>query len=311
MNSKYAAMHEDYRKVPSFNIRFNRLTMGFVNTLMKLDVLLRCRKPSPGIRRDVRKVTSAEGNTFTVTVMTPLVIKSPAPAVLYYHGGAFAMTYASMHIQMCERYALEAGCVVVFVDYRLALRHPFPAGFDDCYAALQWTIDNAASLGVDTQRIAVMGDSAGGALAAGVAQKACDNGISLCAQVLVYPVLDSECKTQSATEFFDAPLWNGVGNRRMWEMYLKNSNGKAPDYAAPGLRKNLAGLPRCYIDTAEFDPLRDEGIAYAQALQAQGVTVQLNQTQGTIHGYELAMHNVQTQASINGRIAFLRASFGV
>jgi len=228
---------------------------------------------------------------------------------LYYHGGAFAITHASMHIKMCERYAREAGCVVVFVDYRLAPQHPFPVGFNDCYAALQWTIGNAASLGVDTKRIAVMGDSAGGALAAGVAQKAFDNGITLCAQVLVYPVLDSECKTVSATEFLDTPLWNSGGNRRMWAMYLKSSGGKAPEYAAPGLRTKLAGLPRCYVDTAEFDPLRDEGIAYAQALTAQGVLVTLNQTRGTIHGYEMSPKNPQTLASMAGRIEFMRESF--
>lgn len=308
MSSNYP-VHDDYRKVPSFDIKFNTPTLTFINTLMKLDVFFRCRKPAPGIRRDVRAITTAEGNTFKITVITPQSAQAPLPVLLYYHGGAFAITHASMHVKFCERYALEAGCVVVFVDYRLAPKHPFPAGFDDCYAALQWTLNNTSALGADLTRIAVMGDSAGGALAAGVAQKAHDNGITLCAQVLVYPVLDCECKTKSAKEFVDTPLWNSAGNCRMWKMYLQGATVTPPPYAAPGLRNDLQGLPRCYIDTAEFDPLRDEGIAYAFALRSQGVDVKLHQTQGTIHGYEMALKNPQTQEALKQRVDFLRACF--
>lgn len=308
MNSKYA-LHDDYRKKPGFNFVFSRPLMACMNAALKLENFFRCRKPAPGLRRETQHLTTAGGNTLDIILMTPEALGTPSPALVFYHGGAFALGYASAHVRQCERYALEAGCRVVLVDYRLVPRHPFPAGFDDCYATLQWTLDNAARLGIDPARIAVMGDSAGAALAAGVAQKAFDNGVSLCAQLLVYPVLDSECKTRSATEFIDTPMWNAVSNRRMWAVYLKNSNGKAPPYAAPGLRTALAGLPRCYLETAEFDPLHDEGVAYAGALTAQGVPVALYQTRGTIHGYDLAAQNPETKASMPRRIAYLREVF--
>jgi len=308
MDNKYA-LHDDYRKTPSFNANFGRLQMGVFNRLIKLECFLRCRKPIAGVTRKVCSVPAFDGHKLNALVIAPVDCVKPAPVLVYYHGGAFAMTYASLHIRACEHYAKEAGCVVVMVRYRLTPAYPFPYGFNDCFSTLQWVIANAATLGVDPQRIVVGGDSAGGAMAAGIAQKAHDQNIPLRAQLLIYPVLDSDCKTQSATDFFDTPLWNAIGNRRMWRVYLKDSNGKPPEYASPAQRKNLTGLVPAYIDTAEFDPLHDEDIAYAQALQAQGVSVTLNETHGTIHGFEMAPKNVETLRAMKARVEFLREQF--
>lgn len=307
MNNKYA-LHDDYRKVPSFNFDYGHLQMGFFNSLLKLD-RLRCRKPAPDMMRETRSFAGFDGHMLNALVIAPANLVKPAPVLLYYHGGAFSMTYAAGHVQMCERYAREAGCVAVLVDYRLMPKYLFPYGFNDCFSTLQWVIENAATLGVDPQRIAVMGDSAGGAMAAGVAQKAFDQNIRLRAQLLVYSVLDCDCKTPSATDFTDVPMWTAISNSRMWQLYLKDFKGIPPKYASPTQRKNLAGLAPAYIDTAEFDPLRDEGITYAQALQAHGVPVKLNATRGTIHGYELAQKNAETIRSLEGRVGFLRERF--
>jgi acetyl esterase/lipase len=309
MNHKYA-LHEDYRKVPVFNFRFNPLLMSFANGTLMLERFFNCRKPTTGTTRETRQVTSFDGKAVPAIIIRPDNLVKPAPLLLYYHGGAFALGYASGHVQMCERYALEAGCMVVMIDYRLAPRYPFPYGFNDCYATLEWSIANAASLGIDTSRIVVMGDSAGGAMAAGVAQKAFDKNITLRAQVLIYPVLDSDCKTPSATDFTDVPLWNANSNRRMWEMYLRDTQGKAPEYAAPGHRKNLAQLVPAYVETAEFDPLRDEGNTYALALQEQGVPVKHIPTRGTIHGFEMAGNNAEVVKAMSERISYLKQSFG-
>ena len=176
----------------------------------------------------------------------------------------------------------------MFVEYRLAPKHPFPNGFDDCYEALQWTYDNAELLNINKEKIAVGGDSAGGAMAVSVAQSARDeNTIHLCGQLLVYPVVDKDCKTNSVTHYIDTPLWNGKSNRIMWAMYLKSFPGKeTPEYAPP-IHGTLTQLPTIYIETAEFDPLHDEGKNYAQQLQISGTDVTLNETLGTIHGYDL------------------------
>ena len=173
MSKKYN-IHPDFARFPVFSFRFNSVIVATLNLLIRTTRWL--GKRSYSLDTQYHTLVSADGGSFDIMVMKPYGLRSPAPALLYYHGGAFAMTYASNHLQSCERYANEAGCVVILVAYRLAPRHPFPCAFDDCYAALQWAVAGCDSLGLDRHRIAVGGDSAGGALAAGVAQRARDPG---------------------------------------------------------------------------------------------------------------------------------------
>lgn len=308
MKSRHA-IHPDYGRIPVLNLKFSAPLIWLINTILKLERFFKNARPAAGVERKIIKIASGEGPAMKAVVSRPINAAANLPILLYCHGGGFILTYSALHMKLCERYALEAACIVVMVDYRLGPAHLFPKGFNDCYAALEWCRSNAAKLGGDTNRVAVMGDSAGATLAAGVTQKALDQQIALRAQLLVYPALDSECKTFSATDFTDVPLVNADAIQRIWALYLKDCGGVPPTYAAPGHRKNLRGLPRTLIDTAEFDPLRDEGIAYAKALEAQGVDVTLNQTQGTIHGFEVAAQNPETVRSIERRIAFLKASF--
>jgi acetyl esterase/lipase len=235
----------------------------------------------------------------------------PLPAVVYYHGGAFVLSYASTHVASVQEYANEANCMVFLVDYRLAPKHLFPTGFNDCYESLQWIHDNAEKLGVDPARLAVMGDSAGGAFSAGVAQKTLDEGgPELKGQVLVYPVCDRSCSTKSAIEFHDAPMFNGVANKKMWDMYLQNvPHHPVPPYAAPADREDLSGLPPAYIDNAEFDPLRDEAVDYAHRLEKAGVSVELHQPKGTVHGYDTVTDSRITKDILAKRIDFLKRIF--
>ena len=218
MSNKYN-IHPDFAKFPVLTLKFSPWILWLINLIMKIQRFV--TKRSFNLSIDHHQVNREDGSSLKITTMTPLGIEKPAPALIYYHGGGFAMTYGGLHLNNCERYANEAGCIVIFVKYQLAPKHPFPSGFDDCYAALDWAVRQAGSLGIDSQRIAVGGDSAGGAFAAGVAQKARDENVaSLCGQLLIYPVLDHSCSTPSATNFVDVPLWNATSNQRMWDMYL-------------------------------------------------------------------------------------------
>ncbi len=306
-SDKYA-IHSDYKKIPSVNLRFNALIVAILNFFMRITRFLQKRRYDLVLTKHT--MSSDGGTPIEIKVMTPHNIALNAPALIYYHGGGFALTYAGLHLESAERYANEAGCIVVFVCYRLAKQHPFPAGFNDAYAAVDWVLNNAADLGIDSSRIAVGGDSAGGALAAGVAQKCRDKSlVNLCGQLLIYPVMDSRCVTESATTFTDVPLWNAVSNRRMWEMYLRDFDPQSPpEYAAPGLG-NVSGLPATYIETAEFDPLRDEALHFAQALESVGNTPVMNKTLGTIHGYDGAGDSEIARQSMQKRIEFLRSAF--
>lgn len=306
--TKKYAIHSDFEKVPVLNIKFSPLIIGLLNLALKATRLR--KKKTPGVTTRQYKITGDGGHQIKLIISTPDDIKPNAPALMYYHGGAFAMTYSSMHLENAERYAKEAGCISVFVCYRLAMKNPFPASFDDAYSAVSWVVANAENLSIDPTRIAVGGDSAGGALAAGVAQKCRDTQLAqLCGQLLIYPVMDHRCSTPSATEFVDVPLFNAVSNRRMWDMYLKGSAIDSPPlYAAPGLG-SADNLPPAYIETAEFDPLRDEALDFAKALKACGNPPTINETRGTIHGYDGTAHNESAIASMQKRIEFLRTVF--
>lgn len=214
---------------------------------------------------------------------------SHRPAVLEIHGGGFLMGSIEMMDPWCQQVAATIDAVVASVEYRLAPEDPYPAGLEDCYAALLYIASNAESLGIDPTRIAVAGQSAGGGLAAATALLARDRGgPALCFQLLEIPELDDRLDTPSMLAFDDTPLWNRPNAVWSWRHYLgANHEGDVSQYAAPARAQNLANLPAAYISTMEFDPLRDEGILYGLRLLQAGVSVELHSYPGTFHGSAL------------------------
>ncbi|MFI8518909.1 alpha/beta hydrolase [Streptomyces sp. NPDC085481] len=204
-------------------------------------------------------------------------------ALVWLHGGGFVMGDVRTEHPWATRIAAGSGAVVVSVGYRLSPENPFPAAFDDAYAVLNWTVENAADLGVDPERIAVGGHSAGGGLAAAVALRARDEeGPAIRFQLLNQPQLDDRQETWSQRNFTDTPWINRAKAAASWRSYL--GSRAATPYAAPARAADLAGLPPAYIATAELCPNRDEDIDYALRLLRAGVSVELHQWPGTFHG---------------------------
>lgn len=230
---------------------------------------------------DVQDVElTAYDSPASVRVFRPSRATGSLPAIVHMHGGGFCMGGVDMEAPVSAELARELGAVVVSVEYRLAPEHPYPAGFDDCYAALRFTADLD---GVDTDRIAVYGVSAGGALAAAVALAARDrNGPRVCFQALDVPVLDDRLETASMRSGDGTPMWTRTQAEKSWEMYL--AGNPADSYAAPARADDLAGLPPAYIVACELDPLRDEAIEYALRMLRSGVSVELHTFPGTFHG---------------------------
>jgi acetyl esterase len=208
------------------------------------------------------------------------------PGLLWIHGGGFVLGDVEGDMPLATGLAADAGAVVVSVEYRLAPEHPFPAPLEDCYAALRWTADHADELGIDASKLAVGGLSAGGGLAAAVALLARDRGgPALCFQLLDIPEVDDRLSTPSMKQFTDTPLWHHPNAILSWEAYLgPDHDGDVSPYAAPARATDLSGLPPAYVVTCEFDPLRDEGIEYAQRLMQAGVATELHHFPGTFHG---------------------------
>ena len=250
-----------------------------------------------------------------VRVYRPKAVAGPTvPGLLMIHGGGFIVgSIETEHIGATVT-AADLGAVVVSVDYRLSPEHHYPAAVHDCYAALTFLHAQADALGVDTSRVAVMGASAGGGLAAATALLARDQGgPPLCFQMLHIPELDDRLETPSMRTFVDSPVWNRPLAVQSWQAYLGDLSGSAevPVYAAPARATDLRGLPPAYVSTAENDPLRDEGIAYALALLHAGVSVELHQFPGTFHGSALVMSAGVSQRAQRESASVLRRALGV
>ncbi len=208
----------------------------------------------------------------------------PLPVVCYFHGGGWIQGDLDTHDAFCGKLALAANCLMVAIDYRLAPEHKFPAGVEDCLAAYRWLVGHAMTLGGDVKRIAVAGDSAGGNIAAVVAQQTLWAGEATpLAQVLIYPATDLHFDSPSHQEFADDPI---LPHDRMLfyiDWYLNGPEDKADLRASPGLAEDLAGLAPAYVMNCGFDPLRDEAADYAHRLQAAGVECLHREWPGLMH----------------------------
>ncbi|MFC6863765.1 alpha/beta hydrolase [Halomicroarcula sp. GCM10025817] len=210
----------------------------------------------------------------------------PRPLFVYFHGGGWVFGTADAHDHLARAIANAGDCTVVAVDYRLAPEHPFPAALADCYTATEWVADHPDVLGGDPERLVVGGDSAGGNLAAATCLRARDaDGPDIAHQVLVYPVLDRNFETDSYRENAEGYLLTRAAMRWFWDHYLESSFDAKNPYAAPLEARDLSGLPPATVVTAEFDPLRDEDLAYAERLRDAGVPVEVRRYEDMIHGF--------------------------
>lgn len=274
-------------------------------------------KPPRALWRDraldvtTHEITGYEGGKITCFVLSPRDLPEKAPCLLYFHGGGFVLEAAGYHYKNAMRYAKEAGCRVVFPLYRLAPRHPFPVFFEDCYAAFRWACGRSGELGIDTGRMAVGGDSAGATLAAGVCLMAAERNhpVQFRFQLLVYPYLDGRNCSESCRRFTDTPMWNSTLSARIGPMTAVNSADPRYVWYSPVEAGNLQAMPPAYIETAEFDCLHDDGILYARLLEKEGIPVTLNETKGTMHGFDIAVKAPTALAAVAQRIAFMQRMF--
>lgn len=247
-----------------------------------------------------------------VTVLRPRRQTDAVPGLYNIHGGGMIMGHRSLDTARLADLVDELGVVAVNVEYRLAPEHPHPAPIEDCYAGLVWMSEHAAGLGVDPQRIAVMGGSAGGGLAAGVALLARDRGgPALAGQLLLCPMIDDLNTTVSSRQYDGIGTWPRAMNLLGWKALLGEKAGD-PDadvsiYAAPARAKDLSGLPPAFIEAGSAEMFRDEDVAYASRIWAVGGQAELHIWSGAFHGFDmLAPDSAVTTAALASRSNWLR-----
>src|SRR6202789_692960 len=273
----------------------------------------------PDLRIENRVVGHGDVTDIPVRIYWPSAEPGNLPIVVFYHGGGFALGDLDTHDPVARAHAVGAEAIVVSVDYRLAPEHPCPAGVDDCWAALQWVGEHAAELGGDPNRIAVAGDSAGGNLAAVVAQLARDNndsagvGVKLAFQLLWYPTITADLSLPSFAENADAPILDRDVIDAFLTWYVPGadiSDPKAlPPALAPSNAEDFSGLAPAFIGSAEHDPLRDDAALYARLLNDAGVPAELSNESTLVHAYVSLVLIVPAAAEATNRgLAALKAA---
>jgi acetyl esterase len=290
---------------------FNAMTPAEAREAIKLLVQVFGGQPEQMARVEDRRVPGPAGE-IPVRVYTPAGA-APMGCLVYFHGGGWVIGDIESHDEVCRALAKGAGCVVVSVDYRLAPEHKFPAAPEDCFAATKWVAQNAVALGIDANRIAVGGDSAGGNLAAVVAQMARDRGgPKIAFQLLIYPATDWSKESASQREFTqDGYILSRGDMVWFYDHYMNSPAEKTNPYFSPACAKSLAGLPPAFVITAAIDPLRDEGEAYGEALRKAGVPTTVKRYPGVCHGFVMmgAKLDAGKQAIADG-CAELKKAFG-
>ncbi|MER5628434.1 alpha/beta hydrolase [Streptosporangium sp. NPDC002544] len=262
---------------------------------------------NPNVTKEDRTVPGPDGEPdITVRIYRPVNASGTLPGIYYIHGGGMILGNVAGEDAAATMICDQVGAVVVSVEYRLAPEHPHPAPVEDCYAGLVWTAKNAGELGIDPERLAIYGASAGGGLTIGTALLARDRGgPALSFMMPIYPMVDDRNETPSSHEITDIGIWDRAGNIEAWNWYL---GGKEADrYAAPARAEDLSGLPPAFIDVGTVDLFRDEDIAFAQRLMQAGVPTELRVNPGSYHASETFAPEAELSRRIwAGRIDALR-----
>ncbi len=266
-------------------------------------------KLPPGVTVNERALPSGA----RVRVLSPAEHSAPRPAVVWIHGGGYVIGNARQDDAFCGRLATELGAVVISVDYRLAPEAPFPAPLDDCFAAFVLLHHEAAVLGIDPTRVALAGQSAGGGLAAALAQRVRDSELPAPVfQLLIYPMLDDRTVLRDTGDR-DVRVWSPASNRLGWTAYLGCPPGaeSVPDYTVPARRSDMRGLPPAWIGVGTNDLFHDEDLAYAERLREAGVSVVVEVVPGAFHGFETVAPDAPvSRAFVQAQIDALAGALG-
>lgn len=291
------------RKIP-----YNKLIIKCANVFQTVSLYF-TRVPD-GVSNQNITIEGYKGLKYKTEIFEPSGAKGKLPCLIYVHGGAFSYKASAYHKKLACIYAMRANCRVYFPDYHLTPEYPYPAAYEDILALYRYIMGNSERLGVDAGRIGAAGDSAGASIAALICNRYEQEGLKRpCLQMLVYPFTDITMQTESMKRFTDTPLWNAKNNRRMRSYYC----GKLKTEDAYGASPMHSSLPRVipdtYIETTEFDCLHDEGVLYGEKLREAGANVEINDTKGTIHGYDFAINSKIAARNIEKRVLFLQKGF--
>ena len=255
------------------------------------------------------KIPVSDGYKIRTRIYTPKK-KEKLPCIIFYHGGGFVYNAAPHHFTLAKNLAKAVGAKVIFPDYRLAPAHPFPTAVNDAFDTYLYVRSNADKFGVDENKIALCGDSAGGNLSAVTCLIAKERSLPQpAAQLLIYPFVDSDSESESMKRFTDTPMCNSKAAVKYNKAYIPEGANDKPHWFSAVDAPDLSDLPEAYIETAEFDCLHDGGVKYFEKLVKHGTNATLFETKGTMHGYDIATKSQTYALCMERRTEFLKEIF--
>ena len=295
-------IHPDFRLLALIHPPLDRNKIPAIQRIMRL--AYDRQRSDREIKVERVQIPSDSGTAVRALLYIPKQEKTKG-CLLYLHGGGYAFPAASYHYSLARIYAREVGCSVLFPDYRLAPENPFPAAADDCFAAYMWLRSH-----MPDSPVAVGGDSAGGTLSMAVCLMAHDQHVPIpCAQLLTYPYVGHCGQTESMRLYRDAPMLSSQDMDSYEDWYVPDPSAGKLAYRSPIESESFDIFPMTYIETAEYDPLRDGAIICAEKLREKGVSVELHNTKGTVHGYDIMLKSKIVIRQTDKRILFLKDAF--
>lgn len=293
-NVKSSDIHPEIRTVgniirtimPNFTVGFFKLANFFLDNIGLPNL-------TNGINYEEKYITREDSSELRICVYSPKEKKENVPGLLWIHGGGYGLGTPEQDFSFIQSFVDASGCVIVAPDYTNSTTAPYPAAFNDCYAALLWLKENGESYGMRSDQIFVGGNSAGGGLCAAVTLKARDTGdVNIAFQMPLYPMIDDRMITESSQNN-DAPIWNTKSNEIAWELYLGENFGtdNVSKYASPARETNYAGLPPTLTYVGTVEPFTDETVEYVENLKSAGVPVHFKTFEGCFHGFDLLSYS--------------------
>ncbi len=253
------------------------------------------------------KTPGYNGAELRTLVIEPNHSQGDLPCVVFFHGGGFMLKASPMHYKIAKMYAEKLPCKVVYTDYRLSPKFQFPIPAEDCYQTYTWVLGHTAMLNINPDKIIIAGDSAGGNLALAVTLMARDRGTHIPnGELLIYPATDRRMITETMKKYVDTPVWNANLTKVMWKAYLGDQHPEKIEYASPIEAESFKGFPPTYIEVAQYDALRDEGVFLHHKLQKQGIECEMHEIIGACHGFETALQSNMLRECMNRRIVWLK-----
>lgn len=275
--------------------------------IMNMFVGLTSCKSDKNVRVSRYNTPGYNGAELKTLVIEPNYSEGKLPCMVFYHGGGFMLRASYVHYRITKMYAEKLPCKVVCTDYRLAPKYRFPVPAEDCFETYRWVLDNTAVLNIDPDKIIIAGDSAGGNLALAVTLMARDRGLRVPdAALLIYPAADRRMITESMKKYVDTPLWNSNLTKIIWDEYLGDRHPERIEYASPIEAESFEGFPPTYIEVAQYDALRDEGVCLHDRLKEQNIECEMHEIMGACHGFETALKSNMLRECMDRRIEWMR-----